>query len=96
MPLSILVGVLNIEKTFLFQLYFITSDTTASFEFIEDQLDHFFFTTAFGQKLSVVTLLKNQHQLLPETKQNINKLEMERHIFFSYVNWNWLKRSNVT
>ena len=51
MPLSILVGVLNIEKTFLFQLYFITSDTTTSFEFIEDQLGHFFFHNCLRPKI---------------------------------------------
>lgn len=34
MPLSILVGVLNTGKTFPFGLCFITSETTASFEFM--------------------------------------------------------------
>ena len=43
MPLSILVQVLNTGKTFPFALCFITSETTASFEFIEDQLDKLFF-----------------------------------------------------
>ena len=43
MPLSILVGVLNTGKTFPFALCFITSETTASFEFMEDQLDELFF-----------------------------------------------------
>lgn len=43
MPLSILVGVLNTGKTLSFALCFITSETTASFEFMEDQLDDLFF-----------------------------------------------------
>lgn len=43
MPLSILVGVLNNGKTFPFALCFITSETTTSFEFMEDQLDNLFF-----------------------------------------------------
>lgn len=42
MPVSILVGVLNTVKTFPFALCFITSETTASFEFMEDQLDDLF------------------------------------------------------
>ncbi len=43
MPLSILVGILTTGKTFLFGLCFITSETTASFEFMEQQLDDLFF-----------------------------------------------------
>ncbi len=43
MPLSILVGILNNGKAFLFDLYFITSDTSKSFEFIEQKLDDLFF-----------------------------------------------------
>ena len=35
MPLSILVGILDTGKTFPLGLYFITSETTASFEFME-------------------------------------------------------------
>lgn len=41
--LSILVGILNTGKTFPFGLCFITSETTASFEFMEQQLDDPFF-----------------------------------------------------
>lgn len=37
-----MVGILNTGKTFPFALCFITSETTASFEFIEDQLDDLF------------------------------------------------------
>lgn len=59
MPLSILVGVLNTGKTFLFVLCFITSETTASFEFMEDQLDDLFFITALGQKLFAGAFLKD-------------------------------------
>ncbi len=43
MPLSILVGILNTGKTFPFGICFITSETTASFEFIEQRLDDLFF-----------------------------------------------------
>lgn len=43
MPLLILVGILNTGKTFPFSLCFITSKTTASFKFIEQQLDDLFF-----------------------------------------------------
>ena len=43
MPLSILVGILNTGKTFPFGLCFITLETTASFEFMEQQLDDLFF-----------------------------------------------------
>lgn len=35
--------ILNIEKTFSFNLCFITSKITASFEFIKQQLDNLFF-----------------------------------------------------
>ncbi len=43
MALSILVGVLNIGKTFLFAFCFITSEAASTFEFIEIQLDELFF-----------------------------------------------------
>ena len=43
MPLSILVGILNTGKTFPFGFCFITSETTSSFEFMEQQLDDLFF-----------------------------------------------------
>lgn len=43
MPLSVLVGILNTGKTFPFALCFITSESAATFEFMEDQLDEIFF-----------------------------------------------------
>lgn len=43
MPLSILVGILNTGKTFPFALCFIPSETTTSFDFMEQQLDDLFF-----------------------------------------------------
>ena len=43
MPLSILVGILNTGKTLPFSLCFMTSETTASFEFMEQQYDLFFY-----------------------------------------------------
>ena len=39
MPLSILIGMLNTGKIFLFALCFINLETMASFKFIKDQLD---------------------------------------------------------
>ena len=43
MPFSILVRILNIGKPFSFGLCFITLETAASFEFMEQQLDDLFF-----------------------------------------------------
>lgn len=43
MPLSVLVGILNTGKTFPFALCFITSESTATFDFMEDTLDELFF-----------------------------------------------------
>lgn len=43
MPLSMLVGILNTGETFPFALCFITSESAATFEFMEDQLDKIFF-----------------------------------------------------
>lgn len=43
MPLSILVGILHTGKTFPFALCSITSETTASFDFMEQQLENLFF-----------------------------------------------------
>lgn len=43
MPLSVLVGILNTGKTFPFALCFITSESAATFDFMEDTLDELFF-----------------------------------------------------
>ncbi len=43
MPFSVLVGVLNTGKTFPFALCFITSESVATFDFMEDTLDELFF-----------------------------------------------------
>ncbi len=51
MPLSILDEMLNTKKTFSFALCFITSETTTSFEFIEDQLDDLFFFNCSRPKI---------------------------------------------
>lgn len=48
MPLSVLVEILNTGKTFPFALCFITSESTATFEFMEDQMHEIFFTTVSG------------------------------------------------
>ncbi len=71
MPLSILVGILNTGKTFSFGLCFITSETTASFEFMEQQLDDLFFYNCPRPKViysdfakglaSAITKQKAQH-----------------------------------
>ncbi len=70
--LSILVGVLNNRKTFPFALCFITSETTISFEFLEDQLDHMFFHNFHNPKIiygdsakrltSAISRRKAEHQ----------------------------------
>lgn len=43
MPLSVLAGILNTGKTFPLALCFITSESAASFDFMEDTLDELFF-----------------------------------------------------
>ncbi len=43
MPLSVLVGVLNTGKTFLFALCFTTFESAVTFDFMEDLLDKLFF-----------------------------------------------------
>lgn len=43
MPLSVLIGILNTGKKFPFALCFITLESAATFEFMEDQLDEIFF-----------------------------------------------------
>lgn len=43
MPLSVLVGIFNTGKTFPFALCFITSESAATFEFMDDQLDDIIF-----------------------------------------------------
>ena len=83
MPLSILVGVLNTGKTFPFALCFITSENTASFEFMKDQLDDLFFHNCPRPKVFCGDFAKGLASALLDVKQNINKLDMERPVFFS-------------
>lgn len=58
MLLSILVDIFNIEKTFLFALCFITSETTASFDFMEQQLNDLFFHDCPRQKVIYADFVK--------------------------------------
>ena len=50
MPLSILVGVLNIGKTFLFAFCFINLEAASTFEFFEAKLDKLFFHNSLWPK----------------------------------------------
>ncbi len=51
MSLSILVGVLNTSKIFLFAFCFITSEAACTFEFIEAKLDELFFYNSLCPKV---------------------------------------------
>ncbi len=51
MPLSILMGVQNIGKTFLFAFCFITLEAASTFEFIEAKLDELFFHNSVWPKV---------------------------------------------
>ena len=96
MPLSILVGVLNTGKTFPFAFCFITSETTTSFEFMEDQLNSLFFHNCPRLQVICGDFAKVLASAIARREAEHQQAGHERHIFFSYVNGIGLKQSNVT
>ena len=96
MPLSILVGVLNTGKTFPFALCFITSGTTASFEFMEDQLDDLFFYNCPRPKVIYDDCAKGLTSAIARREAEHQQAGYGENTFFSYANGMGLKLSNVT
>lgn len=51
MPLSVLVGIFNIRKTFFLVLYFITSEFATIFDFMENIFNELFFYNCLRPKV---------------------------------------------
>lgn len=86
MPLSVLVGVFSTGKIFLFALCFITSESAATFDFMETYWTNCFSITAHVQKWYVVILLRHWPNELLLVKQRDKKLGWVSSIPCSYMN----------
>lgn len=74
MPLSVLAGILNTGKTFPLALCFITSESAASFDFMEDTLDELFFYNCPRPKVVCGDFAKDWQYQLRLVRQQDKKL----------------------
>lgn len=96
MPLSILIKVLNTKKTFLYALYFITSETIALFEFMKDQLNKFFIYKCPWLRVICGNFTKQLTLVIARRKAEYQQVGYKKIYFFNYTNSIRLKQSIAT